>query len=726
MRAFNSIALIVTLLGAMCMPAQGAAADDGFVPLFNGRDLSGWVPVNVAAGNTFTVKDGEIHCTGIPTGVMRSERMYENFIIELDWMHTVPAGNSGLFIWGDAITSPGVPFARGIEVQILDDAYFTPEMKKKGFATGHGDIFSIHGATCVPDRPHPGGWSRCLPSAHTTKPAGEWNHYHVECIDGSIKLTVNGTQVSGVSKSNPRKGYICLESEGGVIRFKNIRIKELPSTNAKPEETARADEGFKSIYTGVDLAGWIADEGHKGHFTAKDWILNCDGKSEAKDKTLWTEKEYGDFQMIVDWRLPAGGESGIYLRGDNALVKIPDGVKPDPGEAKGGEAKPPLQKKPGQWNRYMIAVIGNQLTVALNGGVLLETKLKDAPAKGKIGLVDRGSAVQFGNLYIRDLSAGRAQADPAVLRREFLYAQAPFPSVHASTIAAVKSGLVAAYFGGTREGDKDVGIWVNRQEDTSWTTPEEVANGKQPDGSRLPCWNPVLHANADGSLILFYKVGPSPSKWWGMATTSADGGKSWAAPWRLPDGFLGPIKNKAVILVDGTLMCPSSTEDAGWRAHMEFTRDGGHTFTKTEALNDGKEFGLIQPTILQMKQKLVALCRSKGLGKIVAMESTDQGKTWSKAEPLDLPNPNSGIDGVTLADGRSLLVYNHTPTGRSPLNVAVSMDGKTWKPAIVLEREKGEYSYPAIIQSPDGLVHITYTWKRQKVRHVVIDPKRIQ
>src|SRR4051812_40255912 len=184
-------ALIVTLLlsGVQSLAADIPVPDaDGFVPLFNGKDLSGWVPVNVAPGNTFTVKDGEIHCTGIPTGVMRTERMYENFIIEMDWMHTVPAGNSGLFIWGDAITSPGVPFARGIEVQILDDAYFTPEMKKKGFATGHGDLFAIHGATCIPDRKHPGGWSRCLPSALTTRPAGEWNHYHVECIDGSVKL----------------------------------------------------------------------------------------------------------------------------------------------------------------------------------------------------------------------------------------------------------------------------------------------------------------------------------------------------------------------------------------------------------------------------------------------------------------------------------------------------------------------------------------------------------
>jgi hypothetical protein len=325
---------------------------------------------------------------------MRTDRMYENFIIEMDWMHTVPAGNSGLFIWGDAITSPGVPFARGIEVQILDDAYFTPEMKKKGFATGHGDLFAIHGATCVPDRPHPGGWMRCLPSAETTKPAGQWNHYHVECNDGVIKLTVNGTQVSGVSKCNPRKGYICLESEGGVIRFKNIRIKELPSTNAKPEETAKADEGFKSIYTGVDLSGWMIDDRAKDHWVAKDWNLNYDGKG-AKENRLSTDKEYGDFEMIIDWRLPSGGESEISIRGEKKTIHIAEHL--------GAAADTKADKKPGQWNRYRIIAQGKILLVELNGQKLLSDSFEGGPAKGKIALIGHGSPVQFGNLYVKEL-----------------------------------------------------------------------------------------------------------------------------------------------------------------------------------------------------------------------------------------------------------------------------------------------------------------------------------
>jgi predicted neuraminidase len=325
-------------------------------------------------------------------------------------------------------------------------------------------------------------------------------------------------------------------------------------------------------------------------------------------------------------------------------------------------------------------------------------------------------------------AAAPSKSDP-ILLREFVYEQAPFPSVHATTIAQTKSGLVSAFFGGTAEGNKDVGIWFSRHDGKAWSPPEHVANGKQDDGKQHPCWNPVLFTAKDGSLLLFYKVGPKPNSWWGMLITSADGGKSWSAPKRLPDGILGPVKNKPILLADGTLLCPSSTEDAGWRAHMEFASraddKGEWKFTRTDALNDGKTFGLIQPTVLKHDGRLIALCRSKGLAKIVALESADQGKTWSEPKPTDLPNPNSGIDGVTLADGRSLLVYNHTPKGRSPLNVAVSADGKTWKPAAVLESEPGEYSYPAVIQTEDGMVHITYTWKRQKVRHVVMDPKKI-
>ena len=318
---------------------------------------------------------------------------------------------------------------------------------------------------------------------------------------------------------------------------------------------------------------------------------------------------------------------------------------------------------------------------------------------------------------------------PAVARAEFVYETAPFPSCHASTIAETKGGLVAAWFGGKQEGADDVGIWLSRRGDAGWSEPVEVATGI--DGQRrFPCWNPVLFQPAGpdgGPLMLFYKVGPSPSRWWGMLTTSADGGLTWSEPRRLPDGVLGPIKNKPVQLADGTIVCGSSTEGPdGWRVHMEQTRDLGRSWATTEPLNDGKKVGLIQPAILDLGDgKLTILCRSRQ-GKIYESRSADAGQTWSAPAATDLPNPNSGIDAVTLKDGRSLLVYNHTSSSRSPLNVAVSKDGAAWKPAIVLEDEKGEFSYPAVIQTADGLVHVTYTWNRKKIRHVIIDPKRIE
>ncbi len=336
----------------------------------------------------------------------------------------------------------------------------------------------------------------------------------------------------------------------------------------------------------------------------------------------------------------------------------------------------------------------------------------------------------FAGLLMRDArSQGEANSRPAenpgVVKSEFVYEQAPFPSCHASTIAETKNGLVAAWFGGTDEGNKDVGIWFSRNTGGSWSRPLEVANGKQEAGERYPTWNPVLFQLKEGPLLLFYKVGPSPSKWWGMLMISADEGKTWTKPRRLPDGILGPIKNKPVQMADGSLLCPSSSEDKGWRVHLETTRDFGQTWSRTEALNDGQEFAAIQPSILTYPSgKMQLLCRSRQ-GRITEVWSDDGGKSWGRMSATSLPNPSSGTDAVTLKDGRALLVYNHTPKGRSPLNVAVSSDGKTWQQALVLENQPGEYSYPAVIQSSDGLVHVTYTWKRQRIKHVVIDPRQI-
>jgi predicted neuraminidase len=317
--------------------------------------------------------------------------------------------------------------------------------------------------------------------------------------------------------------------------------------------------------------------------------------------------------------------------------------------------------------------------------------------------------------------AADVDAALAIEKSGFIYERAPFPSCHASTIAETKAGLIAAWFGGTDEGNADVAIWSARHDGMKWSVPAEVANGVQADGKTFPCWNPVLFQASGGPLLLFYKVGPSPSRWWGMLVKSEDAGRTWSKPERLPGNIFGPIKNKPV-LVGGRLWCPSSTEDNGWRIHVEFTPDFGKAWERTGALNNKEEFGAIQPAILVWpNQRVQLLCRSRQ-NKITECWSEDGGKSFSPMRAASLPNPNSGIDAVMLRDGRALLVYNDTTKGRSPLSIAASTDGKDWKNVLTLENERGEFSYPAVIQANDGRVHVTYTWKRQRIKHAVLKP----
>ncbi len=323
--------------------------------------------------------------------------------------------------------------------------------------------------------------------------------------------------------------------------------------------------------------------------------------------------------------------------------------------------------------------------------------------------------------------SGQYSGDQCIVSSEFIYqpGEVVFPGCHASTIIETKKGLLAAWFGGTAERNPDVGIWVSHNRKGRWSDPVEVANGIQHKDKRYPTWNPVLY-NTGKEILLFFKTGPSPSTWWGEMMTSTNNGQSWSRPFRLPEDIAGPIKNKPVLLSNGELLCPSSTEHDGWRLHMEFTSDNGRTWERTPPLNE-KTTGAIQPSVLFHPGGILQLvCRST-VKTILTARSEDNGRTWSELVSSGLPNPNSGIDAVTLKDGRHLMVYNHLSSGRNTLNVAVSADGVNWKACCVLEndRERNEYSYPAVIQAANGLVHITYTWQRKLIRHVVIDPAKI-
>ena len=369
-----------------------------------------------------------------------------------------------------------------------------------------------------------------------------------------------------------------------------------------------------------------------------------------------------------------------------------------------------------------------------------------------VGLSVSVSAKEFNLPPVAEAGRGALIAAEQI----FSIANKPTKECHASTIVETPTGLVAAWFGGTREKDPDVGIWLSRMEGAQWSEPTEVVNGVQSMNLRYACWNPVLFQPDEGPLMLFYKVGPNPRDWWGMLTTSEDGGLSWSWPTKLGEDFavghlLGPVKNKPIQLEDGAILCPSSSEvdveggNGFWRVHFELTRDFGKTWDVIGPINDGIEFDAIQPSILTYANgDMQVLCRTQQA--VVSQSwSGDGGRSWGAMTGTELPNPSAGTDAITLKDGRQLLVYNHSSRNelngtigtRALLNVAISNDGEHWKPVVTLEkltekaplgtdrRHWGEFSYPAVIQANDGRVHISYTYNREGVKHVVLDPKQL-
>lgn len=308
---------------------------------------------------------------------------------------------------------------------------------------------------------------------------------------------------------------------------------------------------------------------------------------------------------------------------------------------------------------------------------------------------------------------------------EFIYETAEFPSCHASTIVETEHGIMAAWFGGTHERNKDVCIYTSENIDGNWSSPKLVADGIINDTLRYPCWNPVLFKRNNGDVVLYYKVGPSPREWWGEYKISSDEGKKWSDASKIPNHLLGPIKNKPVTLSNEIILYPTSFETpAKWNIYVETSDQNLENWQKTEIDNNG--FNAIQPTILFYEgDKIQLLCRSQE-NKIVETWSDDYGKTWSPVQATLLVNNNSGIDAVTLKNGLQFLVCNPVEEGRNKLVLKSSADGINWFDALVLEdQQEGEFSYPAIIQAKDESVHITYTYNREKIKyvHLKIDEK---
>jgi len=339
-------------------------------------------------------------------------------------------------------------------------------------------------------------------------------------------------------------------------------------------------------------------------------------------------------------------------------------------------------------------------------------------------------------LEAREPRLSAAPRFSGLVNESFIFGKVPFPECHASTITETKRGLVASWFGGTEEKNPDVGIWSSYHDGDGWSSPKEWADGVQHANLRYPTWNPVLfQPPGDSPLMLFFKVGPDPRHWWGEVMVSYDAGRSFRDRRRLPESIDGPVRSKPLLLSGGNLLCPSSTEHGNdWRIHFETLNnfdqpESGDSWTRTE--QDEQSFQVIQPSFLQHADGTIqALCRSKH-EKIVQTFSKDQGKTWSPLERTELPNNNSGVEALTLQDGRHLLLYNHMGGGRRSegwgkrniLHLAISEDGQRWKAAAIVEQaDTGEFSYPSMIQTRDGLVHMTYTWNRKRVKHVVVNP----
>ncbi|KAA5542304.1 DUF1080 domain-containing protein [Roseiconus nitratireducens] len=424
--------IVRILVGILLVLAASnvAQSEDDFQPLLTDSPLTGWVRTNTP-DSTWKFEDGVLYCTGKPIGEIRTAKMYQNFVMELQWRHMVPRGNAGIFVWADDITSRGVPFHRGIEVQVLENDYGNNQSH-----TTHGDIFPIHGATMTPFNGR--GGSRAFPTEFRSKPAGQWNHYRIECRDGEVSLAVNGKVVTRGKDCVPRKGYICLESEGGVVEYRDVKIRELPATEIAPEHIAIADRGYESLYSGLDLEGWSAEQPQA--WQSNDWVLAYQGTAGQRGK-LTSAQSFGDLSFVVDVRLKDPASTVAIHAGPVFQIDLQD-----------PRWRSQLQPE-GRWNRIEAVSRGGKHSVVINGH---ETPF-DGGASGEsapLVLMPTGP-VDFCNVY----ASTRQPPDPEGQRCPMKSVSSPFPILtgvnhETHAIDSVPDTPAGRYHGGLRLGNR--------------------------------------------------------------------------------------------------------------------------------------------------------------------------------------------------------------------------------------------------------------------------------
>ncbi len=363
------------------VPRSDDVAAAEWRPLLTPDSLAEWLPVNVAP-ETFSAWNGVVRCDGRPTGVLRSPERHRDFVVEFEYLHETHGGNGGFFVWSDPLPAVGVPFTRGVEVQVIE-GWETENW------TSHGDVFAIWGATLTPDRPHPAGWMRSLPHQRRAFPAGQWNHFRIVGVDGRIQLWVNGQPVTEAWDVVPREGFLCLESEGAPVRYRNLWVRDLPADDAPlpPERRAAADEGFRSIYSGRDLRGFRSAPPEA--WRPQDWKL----VAAAGAPWLVTERSFDDFELLLDVRLT--GEPPV---GDDAPAP-PDDTVVVPLDRLGlpaeGFHRLRLTHRDGRWTRVLLD--GEELHLA--------APLPPTPTAGPLALrPPLGAPAEFANLFVRPLA----------------------------------------------------------------------------------------------------------------------------------------------------------------------------------------------------------------------------------------------------------------------------------------------------------------------------------